>query len=1360
MIVFDRLRLYTMVTDGPKYYPLDKAHPFLLVYFSENSTFSEDYHKLNIRYMDVRSVVIPVTRYPRTRLMPDYRKLLRSYKLFPYPVGSQPPKQNLIYDTSLYVTSVDAALKPVNYRQRAGRYILSILDSAFAQFPDYRKTLLYVVDITKPFPKYINRKIFPVLMQIRDGNFLFDNFLLCTIGPKGPRYRLLMKDKQYNFQRLYMYVKATTYTEVEEEETEEKAEAAATLVVSSIPKEVLPEEKKDKVKQATKDFLKTDKSHMEKVLSKEVSDEYMSNLAIASVLQKVSGNFDRTKNLWKIMSVKKVDPSKVLKKVAKDVVDQILVKKPPVNTATDPVTKHMDVVDVTNRKSPEHLFQKRQIDFQTNLKKDVTNSFKVLEKKETPLYVKEVSIEDKEKKPGSLEPSDISVVKVSLQDASGRKHDVSIEIPKIDKFGTFRVNGQRKCLVNQVVTCPISFPKKYDSRFESSYSSFHIYSKRGRINYLEAFIASYKIPLLVLLSYVFGFEETLKAYGIKYKVQPKQEGEFSVKIAPKTFVVFENVDSELKRELVNSFSKAGLWKLDISAAFPTKEFFTEALHKITGRINSSYLVNEVTANVVDPVARQILINMQLPSDLFSIIFYMSSKVVEGYVQERTDLSNLRVRGSEVLTHLIQKQVLAAFTAYREQVLSGNKNPQFTISPTKVLHDFVNSDIVTLMEFANPVEEMSSITRTTPIGRGVGGIADREAIQIEARNVHPSFFGNIDPLDTPEGPNVGVTQQLAIDATVTSARGLFQVKPIDDREGAGILSTSTCLIPFVENNDGVRIMMAANQARQAQPLKDPEPPIVRSGFESLLTNVLSDNFVKRSPCNGVVRKVTRDSIVIACRTGKQVVDITPVHLRSGSGKNTLSVFIPKVVEGQSVKQGSIIAEGSCISDGTIALGRTLCVCLMPYKGYNFEDAIVINEKLVENDKLTSLHGITIDVDVSEKDRLLYIASIGQRTEKGQILLKKSIGEVEELIGYEEERDDIDVAEGYFVQKSPGGVVVDIEVFCNTNPAKFPALRDLIERTNKKHGVSSGNYYTREGRFKGIKVRFKVEQELKIQLGDKLCNRYGNKGIISLIEKDDLMPRTPWGETVDVILNPIGVLSRMNVGQLFEMYTGLISRALAFKFLVLSRTQAIDLARKVLQVLDTSKNQQFSSSFIRALSNLSERAYKEFLEKLKKSTFLPIVIPPFAAPKQDKIRAALRLLGLEPAYHLYLPEFGTKTHYKVPVGYMYILKLEHLGEMKLHARSTGPTISRTLQPTAGKRREGGQRVGEADTYALISQNCLKVLDELFGPLSDDVVTKEEIISDIVRTGSAKWRPSKTSPIRELVNSYFIALMLERQ
>ena len=372
----------------------------------------------------------------------------------------------------------------------------------------------------------------------------------------------------------------------------------------------------------------------------------------------------------------------------------------------------------------------------------------------------------------------------------------------------------------------------------------------------------------------------------------------------------------------------------------------------------------------------------------------------------------------------------------------------------------------------------------------------------------------------------------------------------------------------------------------------------------------------------------------------------------------------------------------------------------------------------------------------------------------------MGEVEEIIGFEED-DSTDLMAGQFIKKSPGGRIVDILVYSNVAPSKFPKLKELSDRTAKRYGKPQKEKFSFKGEtIKGVLINFKIEQELRVGVGDKLAGRYGNKGIISLVEKDELMPRLPNGDRIEIILNPIGVVNRMNISQIYEMYTGLIAKEMARQIVHLAtKPKIIALINKVYSQLDTSPNKRNTATLVAGLSRLSTAAFNDLIARVQQAGFYSIVVPPFQAPNNKNIKGALKALGLETGYKLTLPAYNTKTARPVPCGYMYISKLEHLGSEKIYGRSTGPVTGKTGQPTSGKRREGGQRMGELDTYSFISYNAPHVLAEFMGPLSDDYITREEILAEIVKTGEAGYKEPKVSPGRDLLNSYFISLMLER-
>lgn len=1356
---FKNLKEFTPVAKKISF-QIEDNKPYILFYYPENTLLLESYPSLNLRYIDFKTVIIPITKIPRTRLTGNIKNIFRQYKIYAYSTNQKyPENRNLIFDYSTYFGAIDETYKPTNYRQRAGFLLRNILYMTSNNFPSkYTKILLYHIQVEKSFnPSFMNRKSFPLIQQIKEGNFPFDNLLLCISKGDDSTYRLLSTDKK-KVVRNIQYLRDIKVVSVEEEE-EKEIETATKDIINKV--DVSPENK-SKVDNAVTSYLSVAKDDMEKVITGKASKDDKERIAVASLLYKTSGDLIKSRKIASSIPVSK--RIFALKTINKSLVDEILEPKQSENLTSDIFVKSTNIQKVVDEKTPEHIFEKREIDYKINLKKDMTNAFKMLENKEVPLKVTNIKIIEKVDRPGEIDPTDKSTITISLQDKNGKVHNVEIDVPKIDpKTGTFRVYGQKKCLINQIIQCPITFPKPYESRFESSYSKFRIWIVQSkRMKYLHSYMGGCKIPLLIMLSYSFGFENILKNYGLDYILsenKPNKDDKFVIKIDDR-YIYFTKVDTPLKEYLVNSFIYAKPSQYKIDYEFGSKMYFNELIIAITGRINSTYLIQSNIENIVTPVAHQILLNQQLPTKLDQIMKYMAMGCIEGKEIKRNDLSNQRIRNSEVIVDLAQSRILAAYTEYKEQILSGNKDAIFNIPKGVILADFNKIENVSTMEYANPIEEMATLSRVTPVGKTVGGIPDKRAITTDALNVHPTYFGNIDLYDTPEGENIGVVQQLTVDAHITSARGLFQPIPISNKENAGLLSTTTSMIPFVSHNDGNRIMMAASQAKQMLPLKNPEPPIVQSGYESLLTNVLSDSFIKKAPCTGKIYAITHDSISLTCSKGneKHIIDITPVHLKSGMGKNTLSVFNPTVIKGENIKEGQIIAEGSGISGGTISLGRTLLAAVMPYRGYNYEDGITISDRLVREDKLTSLHGIIEEISLSENDRLLHIASIGDKTKKGDIILRKTVGEIEELIGFDEEEESTDILAGQLIKKSPGGTIVDIEVFSNIKDDKFPKLKALIARTRKRYKNPTKNFSIRGQAIKGVLIKFKIEQELMIGLGDKLANRHGNKGIISLIEEEKNMPRTPWGENVDIVLNPLGIIGRMNVGQIYELYCGLIGKELANRILASkSKSDVINLFKNVMTILDNTKNKKFSSYLINNLKGLNRANYELMIEQIRKSGFAPIVVPPFQTPTYKNILTVMKLLNLKEGYNLYLPNYSTKTNYLVPLGYMYMTKLEHMGESKIHARATGPLVSKTLQPTGGKSREGGQRLGEMDTYSFLSYNATITLSELMGPLSDDRVTQNEMISEIIQTGEVEFKPTKTSPVKDLLNAYMIGLML---
>jgi DNA-directed RNA polymerase subunit beta len=614
-------------------------------------------------------------------------------------------------------------------------------------------------------------------------------------------------------------------------------------------------------------------------------------------------------------------------------------------------------------------------------------------------------------------------------------------------------------------------------------------------------------------------------------------------------------------------------------------------------------------------------------------------------------------------------------------------------------------------------------------------------------------------------NTGVINQLAIGAKVTGSRGSF-LEQADTDELSGILGVNSAMVPFIGSTDGCRVMFSGSQGRQSIPINGAEPPIIQTGYESLMTNMLSDTYIKKAIDDGYILKITQNSIAIKLKNGKiQRIGISPTKLQSGQGQSSINYFTPIVREGDAVKKGQIIAEGKHIIDGMISQGTNLLCAIMMWKGYSYEDGYIISDA-VANSKFKSSAYHEVEVLISKTDNVVFVAREGAETKRGEPLLIRTSKEVESIVGLDED----ELIQGQIITKSPGGKIISLEIYPNSNLKSYPILHEPFERFKAKYEEVKGEFPTKfvakvfneKEQFPGILVRFGIEDMQSAELGDKLTNSYGGKGTIAKIEKEENMPLTPWGERVQIILNPLAIINRMNPSTIKELQLSLISKFLAKKLVALGtkkNQKSIDLITEVLTVLDRTENKKLSKQMISAIKGMSDKAYAQYIQKIENTNYyFPIIVPPFQEPSNTDVVKAMKLVGAKASYILKLPEYGTNSQYPIAVGYLYYKKLEQQSGIKMSARSTGLIDPRTKQATAGKKAGGGQKIGELDSWSIINHGAINVLREFFGPLSDDHITKNQIVSDIIQTGTAEYRTPRSSPTREVFYVYLKSMMLE--
>ncbi len=489
----------------------------------------------------------------------------------------------------------------------------------------------------------------------------------------------------------------------------------------------------------------------------------------------------------------------------------------------------------------------------------------------------------------------------------------------------------------------------------------------------------------------------------------------------------------------------------------------------------------------------------------------------------------------------------------------------------------------------------------------------------------------------------------------------------------IIGSIAGLIPFVERDRVDRALVGSNQQKQAVPLINPKAPIIGTGLESVVAN--NSGQVMYAEGKGVVQKATADEVVVSYDRRK--VTYKPVHyVRSNEGTSINQRVV--VSSGDKVKPGDVLVEGMSIESGELALGRDLLVAFMPWQGYNFEDAIVISRRLVEDDMLTSIHIVDYMTEVRE-------TKLGPEVVTGDIpnVSEESLRHLDEegivRIGAEVHPGDILV--GKITPKGEQELSSEERLLRAIFGEKAKEVRDTSQRmSNGKHGKVVGvKIFSRENGHElkaGVimQIQVFVAQMRKIQVGDKLAGRHGNKGVIARILPAEDMPFTSDGTPVDIILNPMGVPSRMNLGQLFETHLGMAARALGIK----------------------------------------------------------VATPSFDGVSVSKIRDLLKEADLpeDGKRQLYDGRTGEAFKERTVVGNMYMLKLTHMVSDKIHARSTGPYTMVTQQPLGGKAQNGGQRFGEMEVWALEAYGAANTLQEMLTIKSDDVYGRSKAYESIIK------------------------------
>jgi len=706
------------------------------------------------------------------------------------------------------------------------------------------------------------------------------------------------------------------------------------------------------------------------------------------------------------------------------------------------------------------------------------------------------------------------------------------------------------------------------------------------------------------------------------------------------------------------------------------------------------------------------------------------------------LGNRRVR---TFNELLQNRLRIGM-ARMERVIKDRMSTLdiYTVTPAQLVNPrpvmavvkefFTSSQISQFMDNENPLAELEHKRRLS--ATGPGGLA-RERAGFEVRDVQPSHYGRICPIQTPEGPNVGLVSHLAsfarinpygfietpyfkvekcrvtsevfylsaheeeryniahagvpinekgdlilqkVDARIKGKPGLIDRDKIDfiDVSPEQSISVATSLIPFLQNDDANRALMGSNMQRQVAPLINPEVPLVCTGIEERVARDSGQEVIAEE--DGIVQEVDASHITIKIQNPKLKVQNKRYDLRTFIRTNQYTCFHQKPIvrKGQEIKKGDILADGGGISQGMLALGRNILVAFLPWRGGNFEDAILISEKVVKDDVYTSIHieNFTCDVRETKLGPEITTCDIPNVAEEK---LKDLDEEGIVRVGAEVGPNDILV--GKISPKGEADLTAEERLLRAIFGEKAREVKDssLLMEHGKRGRVTGVKVFSRDLGYKlepGVIKRIQVEVAAlrKIQAGDKLAGRHGNKGVVSKVLPEEEMPFLEDGTPVDIILNPLTVVSRMNLGQILETHLSFAAQKLGY------------------------------IAFSPALTGATEKDIKEELKKA-------------GLPEDGKIT-------------LFDGRTGLPFPKKITVGYVYMMKLIHMVEDKIHMRSIGPYSLITQQPLGGKAQFGGQRFGEMEVWALEGYGAAYTLQEMLTIKSDDVLGRAATYESILK------------------------------
>jgi len=896
--------------------------------------------------------------------------------------------------------------------------------------------------------------------------------------------------------------------------------------------------------------------------------------------------------------------------------------------------------------------------------------------------------------------------------------DLSMDIPKLVDGNYIVINGRKKIPQFQLFDIPVVTRGK-NIKLRTNVITIVVESKREE-PYIDISFLGKKVPLSLMMFAYYGIDEVNKKFGLD---------QIKVRTDPIT------MQEMLIEDLIMFYEE--------SSGYTQDDFIKEV-----GRTYSQYNSRSKGEDVV------YALDLALATDPISKEFFKTDSVLDEVVNsifnrhsyDDLDFANKRIRCFEyIVLSKISKAIFDLCMSNRTA-----RQPKFNVNSSRILSECNVSDIIQFDFSINPIEELTKLSRTSLIGPG--GFA-RENVPEHLRDISNSMYGRICPVDTPDRENCGILQNL-----VPNVRLDDNLRFKADERSDNPISVPVSMIPFCEHDDQTRLQMASSQMRQSILTKGFDAPMVHSGCEWLFSD--KTQFLKTAKKDGEVVHVDDSWIMI--KYDDNSTDIINIECRKISVGNMDFMKI-LVGEGDRVTKGDILAESMFMNDGKINFGRNLLVAINPYLGYNYEDGIVISDRLVEEDIFTSMHYIDLSFTIPPHKVLLNLNEDGEFKPLPDLNERVGIG-----IPYAKLKEISTGLDYYSVFNEISElschkqiIISDRKIYANSWNKEIPMYNDWVEKEIEKQKQEQRqlhaklrsildkkelaafirennlNMATYVGKYKnkgelinGVHVELYGLFHRKISPGDKVANRHGNKGVISKIIPHEKMYQLKDGRHVDIIINPLGIISRINFGQVYESHMTMALDSVKRKLKEMlnegkSKDDLVEYIMEFIKRIDRTETLWYSTN-MEAFLNLDTTIIDEkFIDEFY------VIQAPFESVNMQMMEEVMRFTETPFTQKVYDPIADMEVENPINVGFIYFYKMVHIAEARLAARGIGSYSKKTMQPLGGRRNKGGQRCGEMETSCFIGHNAIINLDECMTTKSDCVERKSEYLKQIIES-----------------------------